>query len=503
MIDTENGRYLIGLDIGTGSAKAVAINEAGNIIADAQVFYSTLSAKPGYSEQDPEVIWSAFTNCINKIIETIKSPPISISLSSAMHSLMVIDQNGKAITNLITWADTRSEKIAERTRQLPIAENIYKETGTPIHSMSPLCKIIWLKENDSGIFQTAFKFGSIKEYIWYKLFGVWEVDHSVASATGLFNIDTFDWNAVSLKLCGINSQQLSSLVGTNFTRKNLNSSVASLLNIPATTPFCIGASDGCLANIGSYSTEPGTAALTIGTSGAVRIASATPIFNFSAMTFNYVLDEKMFICGGPVNNGGNVIAWLFKTFLNNSTPSEKDYEDFFKTIDTIPAGSNGLIFLPYLYGERAPVWDEKACGVFLGIKSFHSTGHFLRAALEGICYSLNSILEIVESSSEKVLQVNASGGFIHSATWLQILANITGKNICVVETEDASSIGAALLNMKSINLIPDYNALKPSDNRLIHPYQRDHETYEKYFPVFKDVYKSLKEIMHRVYEANV
>jgi gluconokinase len=503
MSDKEIGRYLIGLDIGTGSAKAVAINEAGKIIADAQVFYSTQSAQPGYSEQDPEVLWSAFTNCINKIIETIKNPPISISLSSAMHSLMVIDQNGKAITNLITWADTRSEKIAERTRQLPIAENIYKETGTPIHSMSPLCKIIWLKENEPGIFQSPFKFVSIKEYIWYKLFGVWEVDHSIASATGLFNIETFDWNAVSLKLCGINSQQLSSLVATNFTRKNLNSSVASLLNIPATTPLCIGASDGCLANVGSYSTEPGTAALTIGTSGAVRIASANPIFNFSAMTFNYVLDEKMFICGGPVNNGGNVIAWLFKTFLNNSTPSEKDYEDFFKTIDTIPAGSNGLIFLPYLYGERAPVWDEKACGVFLGIKSFHSTGHFLRAALEGICYSLNSILEIVESSSEKVLQVNASGGFIHSATWLQILANITGKNICVVETEDASSIGAALLNMKSINLIPDYNALKPSDNRLIHPYQRDHETYEKYFPVFKDVYKSLKEIMHRVYEANV
>ena len=161
------------------------------------------------------------------------------------------------------------------------------------------------------------------------------------------------------------------------------SSVAALLNIPATTPFCIGASDGCLANIGSYSIEPGTAALTIGTSGAVRIASPKPIFNFSAMTFNYVLDEKMFICGGPVNNGGNVVSWLFKTFMNNSNPSEKDYADFFKTIDTVPAGSNGLIFLPYLYGERAPVWDEQACGVFLGIKSYPLNRAFFQSGFRG------------------------------------------------------------------------------------------------------------------------
>jgi gluconokinase len=495
-------QYVIGLDIGTGSAKAVAITGEGKVIADAQIFYPTQAPQPGYSEQDPEVIWNAFVKCINKIIETLHNPPVSISLSSAMHSLMAIDHNGMAITKLITWADTRSEKIAGRTRQSSIAENIYKETGTPIHSMAPLCKIIWLKENEPHIFQAAFKFVSIKEFIWYKLFDVWEVDQSIASATGLFNIETFDWNDASLNLCGINSGKLSTLVATNFTRGNVKSAAA-LLNIPATTPFCIGASDGCLANIGSYSIAPGTAALTIGTSGAVRIASPKPIYNFSAMTFNYVLDEKMFICGGPVNNGGNVVSWLFKTFMNNSNPSEKDYTDFFKLIDTVAAGSNGLIFLPYLYGERAPVWDEQACGVFLGIKSHHSTAHFLRAALEGICYSLNSILEIVESSSHEVSQVNASGGFIHSATWLQILSDITGKNICVIETEDASSIGVALLNMRAINIIPDYDALKPSDSRLIHPDQHNHATYVKYFLIFKDVYKSLGEMMHRIYNVNV
>ena len=164
-------QYIIGLDIGTGSAKAVAITRDGKVIADAQLFYPTQTARPGYSEQDPEVIWSAFVKCINKVIETSHNSPVSIGLSSAMHSLIAVDHDGVAITRLITWADTRSEKIAEeRTRQSSLAENIYKETGTPIHSMAPLCKIIWLKENEPHIFHGAFKFVSIKEFIWHKLF---------------------------------------------------------------------------------------------------------------------------------------------------------------------------------------------------------------------------------------------------------------------------------------------------------------------------------------------
>lgn len=495
-------QYVIGLDIGTGSAKAVAITDEGKILADSQFYYSTQTARPGYSEQDPEVIWVAFTNCIKKVVETLQYAPLTIGLSSAMHSLMAVDSDNKPITNLITWADTRSEKIAERIRQLPIAENIYKETGTPIHSMSPLCKIIWLKENEPQIFKEAFKFISIKEFIWYKLFNVYEIDYSIASATGLFNIRTFQWDDASLQLCNIDAGRLSEIVSTNFIRKDLNSSIAALLNIPTTPLFCIGASDGCLANIGSYAIQPGTAAITIGTSGAVRIASPKPVFNFTAMTFNYVLDEQTFICGGPVNNGGNIVAWLFQTFLNNDSPSKSDYTNLFKTIDTIPSGSKGLIFLPYLYGERAPVWDEESSGIFFGIKSYHTNASFLRATLEGICYSLKTILDIVESSTKSVSQINVGGGFIHSKTWMQILTDVTGKKICVIETEDASSIGAALLNMKALKIIKDYSSLKPLNNIIIEPDLNNHSVYEKYYSIFKNLYEPLKESMHQIYEIN-
>jgi gluconokinase len=502
MIQGNSQEYIIGIDIGTGSTKAIGMDSKGSIIADSQFFYPTQSLHPGFSEQDPEVIWKAFADCIKKITDKVKYHPVSISLSSAMHSLMVMDKNNEPITSLITWADTRSGDIAQRIRKLPEAEKLYQITGTPIHSMTPLCKIIWLKENAPEIFATAFKFISIKEYIWYKLFKVYEIDYSIASATGLFDIQHLKWNDFSLQLCGINSSRLSEIVPTHFLRKGPDSSIASALNISSETFFCIGASDGCLANVGSYAVEKGTAALTIGTSGAVRIASSKPIFDFDSMSFNYLLDEETFICGGPVNNGGNVIDWLFEAILNNAHPTNEDFKNLFELIDAIPRGSKGLIFLPYLFGERAPVWDEKSSGIFFGIKSFHTNAFFLRATLEGICYSMKQVLEIVELSTEKILQLNISGGFIRSKTWTNILANITGKKLSVVETEDSSAIGAALLNMKALKMIDHYDSLKPTNNLLIEPDLDSQVVYEKYYAVFKNLYQPMKALMHDDYALN-
>src|SRR6185312_655014 len=496
-------KYIIGIDIGTGSTKAVAMDSKGTIIANSQAFYPTQSLHPGFSEQDPDAIWNAFADCIKKIIADVRYSPASISLSSAMHSLMVMDKNDKPISPLITWADTRSGDIAQRIRKLPEAESLYKTTGTPIHSMTPLCKIIWLKENEKQTFSSAFKFISIKEFIWYQLSKVYEIDHSIASATGLFDIENLKWNDFSLQLCGINASQLSAIVPTSFLRKNVDSSVASALNISAETFFCVGASDGCTANVGSYAVEKGTAALTIGTSGAVRIASPKPIFDFASMSFNYLLDEKTFICGGPVNNGGNVVEWLFEAILNNAKPSDEDYKNLFKLIDTAAVGSKGLIFLPYLFGERAPVWDEKSSGIFFGIKSFHTHPFFLRVTIEGICYSMNEVLQIVESSTEKIVQLNVGGGFIHSKTWMHILADITGKKLAVIESEDSSAIGAALINMKALKMIEEYDSLQPKKDSVVEPDLENHSIYQKYYAVFKNLYKPMKELMRADYKLNL
>ncbi len=497
MAKEKNQQYIIGIDIGTGSTKAIAMDSKGTIIADTQLYYSTENPQPGYSEQDPEIIWKAFKTCIGKIIDTVKYPPVSISFSSAMHGLIAVNKQNKPISLLITWADTRSEKIAEQIRKSSAAKSIYKATGTPIHPMIPLCKIIWLRKNQPSIFKAGFKFISIKEFIWYQLFGVYEIDHSIASATGLFNIKTLKWNRASLELCKINAGQLSEPKPTNFIRKNANNSIVDSLSLSSETSFCIGASDGCLANLGSYAIDKGTAALTIGTSGAVRIASPKPVFNFKEMTFNYLLDDKTFICGGPVNNGGNVVQWLFETFLNIEKPTEEDYENLFKQIDSIPAGSKDLIFLPYLYGERAPVWDGRASGVFFGIKPFHTQAYFLRAVLEGICYSMNQVLQIVESSTSKIEKLIVSGGFIHSKTWMNILAGITGKKLLVIETQDSSAVGAALLNMKAMKMIKNYSSLKPNIHQIVKPDLKNHKRHEENYAVFKNLYPALKDSMHQ------
>jgi gluconokinase len=403
---------------------------------------------------------------------------------------------------MITWADARSADIATGIRASSRAESLYRTTGAPISSMLPLCKIIWLKENKPDLFSRTYKFISIKEFIWYKLFREYKVDHSIACGTGLFNITTLTWDAYALQLAGITTQQLSDPVTTSYLRHSAveQSTISGLM---ADSKFFIGSSDGCLANLGTLAINPGVAAITIGTSGAVRVSSNRPVYNFKAMTFNYILDETSFVCGGPVNNGGIAVEWFVKKIGNKETPSSQEYTTFFNEAEAVKAGSQGLIFLPYITGERAPVWDAKSCGVFFGISTAHKHATFFRAVLEGVSFSLNEILNIIETSTETITQVNVSGGFIHSKTWMQILADITGKKLCIIQTEDASAIGAALLSMKALHVITDYNSLlKNKKVSSVEPDMASHEKYKKYFAVFSQLYYNLREPMHALYRIN-
>jgi len=490
--------YYIGTDIGTGSAKAVALGPDKKILATAQSFYSVISPRPGYSELDPSTIRTAFAHVNRDLILQLKRPPASIGISTAMHSVMAVDGNHRPLTRFLTWEDTRGDKIAASLRAAPLGRRIYEATGTPVHSMSPLCKIRWLMENLPAVYSKARKFISIKEYLWFELFGEYEVDHSIASATGLFNLEKRMWHPASLRYCGITASRLSRPVATSFTRDKASGPLARSLQVTSKTLFCIGASDGCLANVGSYATRTHTAALTIGTSAAIRIASRKPVVDFGSMIFNYILDEKTYISGGPVNNGGNVMKWMFSTFLGNNTPGDADYLAAFAEIGKIAPGADGLIFLPYLYGERAPVWDEQSSGVFLGIRSFHTPHHFFRAAVEGICFSLKEILINLEKVPGSIRELSVSGGFVHSAVWMQILADITGKKLCKTQAADASCVGAALLSMKAAGAIRNYAPPKSGSPLSIGPRRGATGRYERSFTLFRRLYPALKEDMHKL-----
>lgn len=484
--------YLIGVDIGTGSTKAVAADYSGTILKTAQAAYPTLIEQPGRSEQNPQDVWNAFITCVRDVVAAIGTPPQAIAFSSAMHSLIPVDTQGTPLMNMITWADNRAADIATGLHNAPHGQTLYEQNGTPIHAMAPLSKIIWLRQEAADLFSRTHKFISIKEYIWHKLFNCFEIDYSIASATGMFNITSLQWSPLALELAQIGEDRLSTPVNTDHIRRGMDTSVAALLNIPAQTPMLIGSSDGCLANVGSFAYSPGVASLTIGTSGAIRVASSHPVTNFDTMTFNYRLDEKTFICGGPINNGGVALRWYAESFLGRTLADSKDYDNLLDPIQNIPAGAEGILFLPYLLGERAPIWNSEACGVFFGITARHRQPHFTRAVLEGVSMALYQIAEAMEQSGLHVQRIHASGGFVRSPEWLQIIADCFDKEIHLFNASDASALGAVYMGLKALGIIPDYTAIKHQATTIYKPDNERTQVYrENAFPRYKQLYKAL------------
>lgn len=490
--------YIIGIDTGTGSTKAVSIDQKGNILYVAQQGYPTYQPQTNYSEQDPESIWEAFKTCISQSVAYLGYPPAALSLSSAMHSIIPVDEEGIALSPMITWADGRSEAIAEGLKAGTDAEFIYQTTGTPIHAMAPLSKMMWIKQHQPAIYAQTCKFISIKEYFWFKFFGKFEIDYSIASATGLFDIKNLGWSEKVIHLAGLDSSKLSQPVNTDYQRQDMFPSIAGEIGIPMDTVVFIGASDGCCANLGSAVTDVSSAALTIGTSAAVRITSAVPVFNLRAMTFNYLLNADTYVCGGPVNNGGSAVNWAIERFISNGQPSERDYVRFFEEAAEVPLGADRLIFLPYLNGERAPHWDAAATAAFIGLKPNHTPAHFFRAVLEGICFALNQVLVTVEESVGQIRQLHVSGGFINSPVWLQLLADLTGKRLVLVQSEDASAIGAAILASRVLFGVSNglEKAILSRDTGYVEPDPAKHEQYKLFMPVFEKLYQDLKVSMH-------
>jgi len=490
--------YILGIDIGTGSTKAVAVGMDHIAFDSSQYFYPTATAKPQYSEQDPELIWKAFQDSIKEVVGKVGVSPLAISLSTAMHSLIAVDQHCNALAPMMTWADSRSTAIAEKLLASPQGIELYKETGTPVHSMSPLCKIMWIRENEPEFFSTVHKFISIKEYIWYRLFKAFEVDHSIASCSGLMDVERLVWSSLALTTAGITNAELSKLVSTTYTRADFDPA-ASLAFLKAGTPFVMGASDGCLANLGTGAITPGIAALTIGTSGALRMASHEALYNEKAMTFFYRLDEEIFINGGPVNNGGVALKWHLRNLFQKEQLSPEDYTSALAKMETVSPGAEGLIFLPYLQGERAPIWDSKSCGNFFGMRLTHQPEHFTRAVIEGICFALNDVLQSLEAAGRQISQLNVSGGFVSSAAWLQIMADITGKRLVLATTEDASAVGAAYLAVKATGRSEVYPSPVQNESTVVEPNAVNHLLYRKYFMLYQKLYQNLKGLMQEMY----
>jgi gluconokinase len=488
---------IIGVDIGTSGTKAIAFTSEGRVTGNAYMSYNPVVSPPGHHELDPEVLFNAVTTCIEKVVKHVKALQYTIdgiSFSAAMHSLIAVDKTGSPLTNVLTWADARSTAYAEALKRTTAGNDIYRHTGTPVHPMSPLCKIMWIGENQPEIFKATHKFISIKEFIFYRFFDQYLIDHSIASSTGLFDIYKKAWFTPALAAAGITADHLSQPIFTTQIIKGLKNEYAEQLGIGAETPFIIGASDGCLANLGSNATQPGDMSVTIGTSGAVRMTTTQPAYDQQERIFNYILRDDLYVSGGAINNGVVLLKWYSEHFLHKPFSNASDLASFVQQAAEAPAGADGLIFLPYILGERAPVWDASARGVFFGIHAGHTQAHFMRAIIEGINYALYQVAASVDETVDAVQHIYASGGFINSPLWLQWITDVFGKEIKVITNEDASSVGAAILGWQSLGMLNDSETA--AFFHIQQQYQPDltlHASYQRYYAVYAGLYNKLKD----------
>jgi gluconokinase len=510
-----SSNYLIGVDIGTTSTKAALFTEAGQIINQHSIEYPLSSPTPGAAEQEPEEIWQAVTTSVKTLIvasEIETSQLLCLSFSAAMHSLIAIDQQGQPLTKSITWADNRSAKWATQLKQTQKGHEIYRRTGTPVHAMSPLIKLIWLAQEHPQIFEQAAKFISIKEFIFYKFFQQYLVDYSIASATGLMNLEALSWDQEALAIAGITEQHLSQLVPTTYIVEKINESSAKTMEISVNTPIVMGASDGVLANLSVGAIKPNNIAVTVGTSGAVRAVVKQPLTDPKERLFCYALTENYWVIGGAVNNGGIVFQWIRDLFNDPESssikePEKNDYDSLLNLAETVAPGSDGLIFYPYLAGERAPIWDANATGSFVGLTLHHTKAHIIRSVLEGIALNLNLVLQALQEQIGKPTSIQATGGLAKSQLWRQILADIFAQEITVYDSYESSCFGAVILALYALKKIPSLEFViemigLPQQNQPISKnvgiYKIVIELYTRLLPKLQAEYASIHQLQQEL-----
>jgi gluconokinase len=494
--------YAIGIDIGTTSTKVVLFDEKGAAVAHHAKSYPLLAEEPGAAEQNPDEIFEAVVYSLRETVR--KSGDLAgkvgfISFSTAMHSLIAVDADGKPLTNSITWADTRSESYAFAVKSSPEAIDLYKRTGVPLHPMTPLFKLQWLKNEYPEIFQKADKFVGIKEYILYRWFGEWATDYASAAAMGLWNMNTLTWDEEALQMAEVTADRLPAIQPTTFYWNGLSETLAKDSGLDPSVKVVIGATDGPLSNLGVGAISPGDVAVTIGTSGAIRTTSTTPVLDIEGRTFCYPLTENHWISGGPVNNGGIAFQWVHDLFHENEI--EGSYEEFSRRAESVHPGADGLVFLPHLTGERAPLWDAQAKGSFIGLTLRHKKDHMVRAVLEGTIFNLYQVYSLVKMQSQETAEVKifATGGFTNSPVWKQILADVFQKEVSIPEHTESSCLGAVQLGRFAIceSEVLQEVAEETKQYGKVLPNPEYKETYEELFVI----YQSLSKMMESQYKA--
>ncbi|HEY5967329.1 MAG TPA: gluconokinase [Chitinophagaceae bacterium] len=483
---------IITIELGTNAVRIYAFDLNGNSIGSLKGYCPTFHSEPDYSEQDPDQIFITMLNVLKNLLEDIIHPKrykvLCICFCSAMHSVLAVDRKGTPLGNVITWADNRANWEAAELKNSTLGKKIYTATGTPLHPMSPLTKIAWIKNNENEKFRQVNKFLSLKTYILQQLTGEYMIDYSIASATGLLNIHKIEWEPDSLKFAGITSEMLPELVPVFTQAGKLKKAYQVSLGLSSDTKILVGSSDGCMAILGDGVNGNGMATITVEDSGAFRVMGDKVLQDEKQRIFNYLLTENHYVSGGPTNSGGVIFEWFTRQFgdFKNPFDLENSMIELINEGMKISPGSDGLIFLPYLLGERAPIWNANARGVFFGMNIKHEKAHFVRATIEGILFEIYSIGKTIEEH-RTINNISINGSFGNLPFFTQMVADIFNKPVRFSRNYHSVSFGSYLLSATEMGI---YKSIDDAVKSVVltdqtTPDKLYHKMYVKYFKIFE------------------
>jgi gluconokinase len=460
---------VLAVDSGTTSTKAVTAGADGRVRDVVRVGYPLQVPAPGRAELDARALASAAVTALTDAARAAAERGdrvVGVALSGAMHGLVPLSADGEPLGPLVTWADARAADAAAELAADGRAGALHDRTGTPVHAMSPLVKLAALAATDPESVRSTPRWGGVKELVVAALCGGRVVvDRSSASATGLYDLRSGGWDDEALAVAGVRPDQLGELVPTTAVLPGLRAHVAAAAGLPSDLPVVVGAADGVLANLGIGAVRPGVAAVSLGTSGALRVAVREPVVDPRHRLFCYALTDERFIVGGAVNNGGSVVRWAAQALGSapgTTAPSGEDADRLdaalLEEAAGVPAGSDGLLCLPYLLGERAPWWRSGLSGAYLGLRREHGRAHLVRSAVEGVCQLLALVRDAVTDTGTPVDQVRATGGAVAAPLWGSTLAAALDLPVRLAGSPEGTGLGACLLGWHALGVLPDLDA---------------------------------------------
>jgi len=487
--------YFLGIDTSTTSSKALLIDEQGSVIAVASNPHTLQTPKPLWSEQDPHKWWEAVSASIKSVLERagIGGDGVgAVGLTGQMHGLVLLDEAGNVLRPAILWNDQRTQSQCDEIHQLIGKEKFISITGNVALTGFTAPKILWVKENEPEIYGKAKHVLLPKDYVRLKLTGEYAMDKADGAGTVLFDLKARDWSDEVLSTLDIPRGWMpGTFEGTEFTGY-VTEDAAKLTGLKVGTPVAAGGGDQAAGAVGVGAVEPGIIGLTVGTSGVVFATTPSALIEPEGRlhAFCHAVPGMWHFMGVMLSAAGS-LQWYRDTLA-----PDVSFDDLLKEAESIPAGSEGLQFLPYLSGERTPHPDPLARGAFIGLTLRHNRAHMTRAVLEGVAFGLKDSFTLIQNAGlGEITQVRASGGGTKGALWRQIMASVLNAELVTVNTTEGGAYGAALLAGVGAGAWSDVASACKACIKITGSTQPDSaqlDAYQKAYSIYQDLYPALK-----------